>query len=65
MDARLAELELKFMQQEQLLEELSQVLYGQQRELDQLKQTVAALEQKLSAEPGLVDAKGDDRPPHY
>jgi SlyX protein len=65
MDDRVAELELKFMQQEQLLEELSAVLYRQQRELDQLNQTVAGLQEKLRAEPGLVDAKGDEPPPHY
>jgi SlyX protein len=65
MDDRVLELELKFMQQQLLLEELSAVLYRQQRELDQLNQVVATLQEKLRAEPGLVDAKGDEPPPHY
>lgn len=64
-DARLAELELKFTEQAQLLEELSQVIYRQQQQLDALAAEVAHLGKRLEAEPGLVDATRDDKPPHY
>lgn len=65
MHDRVAELELKFMQQEQLLEDLSSVLYRQQRQIDQLEQAVAGLQEKLRAEPGMVEGKADEPPPHY
>lgn len=64
-DARLAELELKFTEQAHLLEELSQVVYRQQRQLDALAAQVARLDKRVEAEPGLVDASRDDKPPHY
>jgi SlyX protein len=64
-DARIQELEIKSMEQQRLLSDLSAVVYAQQRELDELGQRVYRLGQKLSAEPGLVDANQDDKPPHY
>ena len=63
MEERLVELELRSMAQQQTIEELSDVLYRQQKELDALKQLVEQLSRKI-AEPGLVDAK-QERPPHY
>jgi SlyX protein len=63
--ARLQELEIKAMEQQRLLADLSEVLYAQQRQLDDLGQRVHRLGQKLAAEPGLVDANQDDKPPHY
>ena len=66
MDERITELELRFTEQERLLQELSGVLFSQQREMDALRAQVARLEKKLQAEPGLVDPSGDkDPPPHY
>jgi uncharacterized coiled-coil protein SlyX len=65
MTARIQELEIKAMEQQQLLSELSAVLYAQQRELDELGKRVHRLGQKLAAEPGLVDQNQDDKPPHY
>ena len=66
MEERITELELRFTEQERLLQELSGVLFAQQRELDALRAQVAQLEKKLQAEPGLVDPSGDkDPPPHY
>ena len=57
MEERITELELRFTEQERLLQELSGVVYAQQ---------VALLEKKLQAEPGLVDPSADkDPPPHY
>ncbi|HVE84603.1 MAG TPA: SlyX family protein [Myxococcales bacterium] len=65
MEDRITELELRFTEQERLLQELSGVLFSQQRELDALRAEVAHLRQKLAAEPGLVDAAENDPPPHY
>ncbi|AKI98462.1 SlyX-like protein [Archangium gephyra] len=59
------ELELRYMQQQELLQELSEVLYAQQRELDVLRAEVEQLKKKLQGEPGLVDARQHEKPPHY
>ena len=64
-ESRFIELELRYMQQTELLQQLSDVLYAQQRELDALRAEVEALKRKLEGEPGLVDAKQQERPPHY
>ncbi|GEL74784.1 hypothetical protein MVI01_65680 [Myxococcus virescens] len=64
-EKRIAELEIRYMHQQELLQELSGVLYEQQKVIDQLRAEVDRLKQKLEAEPGLVDARHDERPPHY
>jgi SlyX protein len=64
-EARLIELELRYMQQAELLQQLSDVLYAQQQELNALRVEVDHLKRKLEGEPGLVDAKQQERPPHY
>lgn len=64
-DERIIELEIRFMQQQELLQELSDVLYGQQRLIDALRAEVEQLKKKLEGDPGLVDAKQHERPPHY
>lgn len=64
-EARFIELELRYMQQADLLQQLSDVLYAQQQELAALRVEVEALKRKLEGEPGLVDAKQQERPPHY
>lgn len=64
-EERLIELEVKFSHTERLVAELNDVLYQQQRELDALKDALKRLEEKTAAEPGLVDAARNDRPPHY
>ncbi len=64
-ESRLIELELRYMQQAELLQQLSDVLYAQQQELDALRTEVELLKRKLEGEPGLVDAKQQERPPHY
>ncbi len=64
-ESRFIELELRYMQQADLLQQLSDVLYAQQQELDALKAEVDLLKRKLEGEPGLVDAKQQERPPHY
>lgn len=64
MEERIVELELRSMAQQRTLEELSEVIYRQQKELDRLQKRVDQLSQKVE-EPGLVDAKQQDKPPHY
>lgn len=64
-ESRFMELELRYMQQAELLQQLSDVLYTQQRALDALKSEVELLKRKLEGDPGLVDAKQQERPPHY
>jgi SlyX protein len=64
-DPRLTQLETRYTELEHLVEELNQVIYRQQQQLDALTKTVAQLQEKLRAEPGLVDAATDEKPPHY
>lgn len=64
-ESRLVELELRYMQQQELLQQLSDVLYAQQRELDTLRAEVEYLKKKVEGEPGLVDARQQEKPPHY
>jgi SlyX protein len=64
MEERLVELELRSMQQEAFIQELSGVLAAQQRQLDLLQSELMRLRQKMQ-EPGVVDASRDERPPHY
>jgi len=64
-EKRLAELEIRYMQQQELLQELSDALYAQQKVIDGLRREVDHLKQKLEAEPGLVEAQRQERPPHY
>ena len=65
MQNRLTELEVRYAHLEKLIEDLSEVVYRQQREVDALKETTRHLRDKLAAEPGLVDPSRQDRPPHY
>ncbi|NPC73215.1 SlyX family protein [Corallococcus sp. AB004] len=64
-DKRLVELEIRYTQQQELLQELSDVLYQQGRVIDALRMELDQLKHKLDAEPGLVDARQQERPPHY
>ena len=64
-DKRLVELEIRYTQQQELLQELSDVLYQQGRVIDALRAELEGLKRKLEAEPGLVDARQQERPPHY
>lgn len=64
MEPRLAELELRYTELQDLVQSLSDVIYAQQREIDLLKSELAVLRKKVN-EPGVVDARADERPPHY
>lgn len=66
MEKRIIELEVKFTEQQRLLQELSDVVYAQGRMLERLEHELAVVGKKLAAmEPGLVDATVSERPPHF
>jgi SlyX protein len=65
MEPRINELEARFTQQEQVVAELSEVVWKQQQEIDRLTRIVIELQQKLAGDPGLVDANQHEKPPHY
>ena len=67
MEQRLIELETRYMEQQALLEDLSQVLYAQERTLAAMAARIEQLEKKLAeaGDPGLVDARTQEKPPHY
>ena len=64
-DERLTELEIRFTEQQRLLQELSDVVYAQQRTIDLLEAQLEVFRKMLEAEPGLVDAGQQEKPPHY
>ena len=64
-DRRVDELEIRYAHLERLVQDLSDVIWKQQRELDALKEATRQLRDKVQVDPGLVDASRNDRPPHY
>jgi SlyX protein len=65
LDARVTELESRFSEEQRLIDELSGVIFGQQRLIDELTRRLQRLDDKVAAEPGLVERSADDKPPHY
>ena len=64
-DSRLDELEARYTHLQDEVDQLSQVLFQQQRTLDLLTQVLERLRDKVAADPGLVDAAANEKPPHY
>lgn len=64
-DRRLDDLEVRYSHLEKLVQDLSEVVWKQQQELDLYRDHVKQLKDRLEAEPGLVEASQNDRPPHY
>lgn len=65
-DRRLTELELKFMEQEQALSELSDMVNRQWQEIEGLKgRLLRAQDRIISLEESLPAAAGPEKPPHY
>ena len=64
-DPRIVELELRYTEQQAMLQSLSEVVYRQEKDLASLRAEVSLLKKKLEADPGLVEARPDERPPHY
>ncbi|HZX40792.1 MAG TPA: SlyX family protein [Myxococcaceae bacterium] len=66
MEERLVELELRFTEQQQMLQQLSDVVYAQAQAIERVEHELAAMGQKLAAmDPGLVDATAVEQPPHF
>jgi uncharacterized coiled-coil protein SlyX len=65
MDDRLTRLEILFMEQGRLLEDLSAEMARQQREIRLLTGRLERLEEKLAALEEPNDIRGPERPPHY
>jgi SlyX protein len=67
MEERITELELRFMQQEHTLQELSDTVYRQEQTIVRLERELTVLTQQMrtvvSSNAGEADA--DERPPHY
>jgi uncharacterized coiled-coil protein SlyX len=63
LEARIVDLELRFMRTEKLLDDLNEVVVGQRREIDRLVGEVKSLREQMMAGPG-EEAK-NERPPHY
>ncbi len=61
-DPRIVDLEIRFMGQEKMLQDLSDVLVAHQKIIDRLEADVAALRERTPEESEPI---GDERPPHY
>ncbi|HPX61229.1 MAG TPA: SlyX family protein [Deltaproteobacteria bacterium] len=67
MEERLTDLELRFMQQEKTLQDLSDVVYRQEQQIVTLERAVLLLTQQLRSMAASTAAEADpeERPPHY
>ena len=67
MDERLIEIETKVAYQEHTISELSDVIYRQQQQIDQLERICNALSDRMQdmAESATTDKGGHEKPPHY
>jgi len=68
-DDAIERLEMKIAWLEQSSQELSETMYRQQREIDQLKGRVGALVQEVESlrgnTPGAARTAAEEKPPHY
>ena len=62
LEKRIVDLELRFMRQEKLVDDLNDVVIGQRREIDRLLAEVKSLREQVLAG---SDAVVNERPPHY
>jgi len=67
MEERLVEIEIKLTRQEDLLETLNQMVYSQQKKIDELQALCAALAAHVGnrSDDGSERRLPDERPPHY
>jgi SlyX protein len=63
LERRIVDLELRFMQQEKLTEDLNQVVVEQQRAIDRLMVEIRALREHVLRDPDAT--LKDEPPPHY
>jgi len=65
LEKRVQELEIKYTEQQHILNELSEAVFGQHRMLDNLAHGLTLLKQRLESGGGSIDRAADDTPPHY
>ncbi len=63
--SRLTELEIKYMEQSDLVEQLNQELQTVNGQLDTVIARVQRLERQFEEVQGSLDAPSNERPPHY
>ena len=63
LEKRIVDLELRFMRQEKLTEELNGVIIDQQRTIDRLAAELRTLREQMLT--GAEALPKDERPPHY
>lgn len=65
-EQRFVDLEIKLSHHEQMLEDLSSVIFRQQQQIDQMETIIKTLKDQMkSAKDGLAVGPADDKPPHY
>ena len=64
-ETRLTALELRFTEQQALLEDLSQVLHQQQREIGLLQAEVRSLQARLEQTESQQQLPPAEKPPHF
>jgi SlyX protein len=65
-EERLVDIEIKIARQEDLVEALNQMVYRQQRKMDELEALCSALVRRMQDGAGADSgASGNERPPHY
>jgi SlyX protein len=62
MESRLVDLEVRYTHLARQMEELSQVVFAQQKTINRLTQELAAWRARAA---GVEDGPGQERPPHY
>lgn len=64
-EERFVNIEIKVAHQEDLVDELNQRVYDQQKQIDKLEQRLAALAQHIRDNPQGGQGPVNERPPHY
>ena len=65
MESRLIELEIRFTHVKALLDEMSDVLFAQQRLIDRLEGRLREIERRPTGDDGATSDDVTERPPHY
>ena len=66
-EKRIIELEIKVTSQDDLTQQLSDLVYSQQKQIDELRALCTALVKRLgeTLDDGGVDTYAQEKPPHY
>lgn len=67
MEERITDLELRYMQQERIIQELNETVFRQEQILSRLERQVNLLSEQLRsfAPSSMIGQDVDERPPHY